>query len=60
MIAVICVPWMLLIKPFILWTRMPSSPSRVPAHSHHSDEEDDGHPRHDLETPLNMEDELEE
>ena len=54
MIAVICVPWMLLIKPFIIWTRMPSHSTRVPAHSRshgsHSDDE------RDLDTPLNMED----
>lgn len=58
MIAVICVPWMLIFKPLILWSRMPSQPSRAPAHSHssHSDE-DNGQ---ELETPLHMEDELEE
>ena len=40
---------------------MPSHPSKQRVHSHHSNEEDDGHPsRHELETPLNMEDELEE
>ena len=62
MIAVICVPWMLIFKPIILWTKMPSHPKKVPAHSneedHYEGDEDRQH-HNDLEAPLNMEDELE-
>lgn len=36
MIAVLCVPWMLLIKPILLWIKMPASHARVSVHSHHS------------------------
>ena len=42
-IAVICVPWMLIFKPLILWSRMPSQPSKAPVHSpSHSSHSDDG------------------
>jgi len=59
LIAVLCIPWMLLIKPIILWCKMPASAARVSVHSHHSgsDDEDNGD---NLDTPLNMDDELEE
>ena len=57
MVSLICVPWMLLIKPVLLWMKMPASPARVSVHSHHhSDLEDENNG--DLDTPLNMDDEL--
>ena len=59
MIAVLCVPWMLLIKPILLWCKMPASPARVSVHSHHSGSEEEEN-EEGLDTPLNMDDELEE
>lgn len=59
MIAVLCVPWMLLIKPILLWIKMPASPARVSVHSHHSGSGSDQH-EEGLDTPLNMDDELDE
>jgi V-type H+-transporting ATPase subunit a len=50
---------MLMIKPILLWWKMPASSARVSVHSHHSgsEEEDNGE---GLDAPLNMDDELEE
>ena len=59
MTAVACVPWMLLIKPILLWMKMPASPARVSVHSHHSGSDEEVN-EEDLDTPLNMDDELEE